>query len=1086
MRNFILILCLLLIIIYSKAATPDPGVTGPMAVSSEEYSLGNLAFNPPSFNFNVEVRGIVHYPTNLSSGPFPVLIFLHGRHSACYNPTFNTTNPNNWPCSNGDLEIPNYKGYNYLAQHFASHGYIVISISANAISVDDNSHGDSGMKARAELIQHHLDLWNTYNTLGGAPFTNPNKFIGKLDLNNVGTMGHSRGGEGVVQHAIYNQQQGSPYGIRAVLAVAPVDFNRPVLHDIPVGVILPYCDGDVGDLQGVHFYDDARYVDPQDITAKHSFLFMGANHNYFNTIWTPGGFPAGTIDDWRTIGSGSPQNESFCGENSGSNQRFSPAKQRAALLAYSSAFFRKYIGGEDQFSPIIETDDITPPASSTLANNDVYVSYHAPGNQRIDINRTDTESSENTNTLGSQVITNSLAAYDICGDDASEEYCLNVGTFQQPHNKSSSNSSKLGLAQLGIRWDNNTDYYENQIPSAFQNLSQYKSLQFRASVNFTNSPNNQALNFSVQLRDKNGATHSEKIQTNSGVLFFPPGSWNNVLPRILHNTIKIPIQNYSTIDLTDVVAIRFLFDASVNGSIFISDLSLSSDSAITLSPLAYFNTDVTTTCDGKITFEDASLFTPSQWFWDFGDGTSSSNQHPIHTYTASGSYTVKLKVSNYLGADSLEKKALINVNRPSAPSTNGDSICDSGVVNLSAIPSNSGNLIWYDDLNSINSINTGNTYSPNINSTTTYYVEEVVGGTTVFGGKVDNTGGGGNYDGARWLFFDVFEKCILKSVKVYAQGTADRIIQLVDNKDNVIASKTINIPNGEQRINLNFNLSSGSDYSLRIIGSANLFRSNNTGINYPYNIGGLLSITKSNVTAPDQLKYYYFFYDWEVQSPDCISKRAAVTGIISSCNDSCPSDPNKTSPGQCGCGTPDIDTDNDGTADCNDACPNDPNKTNPGICGCGVVDIDIDNDGTADCNDACPNDSNKTSPEQCGCGVADIDSDNDGTADCNDACPNDPNTISLPCTTVEVGEIGTSTGVRIYPNPTSDNLTIEFPEQNSKHYTIIIMNVVGEIVKEQKSTSSKIVNMENLNSGLYFLQLIGDDISNAVYKVVKR
>jgi len=112
------------------------------------------------------------------------------------------------------------------------------------------------------------------------------------------------------------------------------------------------------------------------------------------------------------------------------------------------------------------------------------------------------------------------------------------------------------------------------------------------------------------------------------------------------------------------------------------------------------------------------------------------------------------------------------------------------------------------------------------------------------------------------------------------------------------------------------------------------------------------------------------------------------------CNDGCPNDPNKIAPGICGCGVPDTDSDNDGTANCNDGCPNDPNKIAPGQCGCGIPDTDSDNDGTANCNDGCPNDPNKIAPGQCGCGVPDTDSDGDATADCIDGCPNDPNKIA--------------------------------------------------------------------------------------------
>ncbi len=56
------------------------------------------------------------------------------------------------------------------------------------------------------------------------------------------------------------------------------------------------------------------------------------------------------------------------------------------------------------------------------------------------------------------------------------------------------------------------------------------------------------------------------------------------------------------------------------------------------------------------------------------------------------------------------------------------------------------------------------------------------------------------------------------------------------------------------------------------------------------------------------------------------------------CGDGCPSDPNKTAPGFCGCGVPDVDTDRDGTYDCADECPTDVNKIKKGVCGCNVLE----------------------------------------------------------------------------------------------------------------------------------------------------
>jgi hypothetical protein len=125
---------------------------------------------------------------------------------------------------------------------------------------------------------------------------------------------------------------------------------------------------------------------------------------------------------------------------------------------------------------------------------------------------------------------------------------------------------------------------------------------------------------------------------------------------------------------------------------------------------------------------------------------------------------------------------------------------------------------------------------------------------------------------------------------------------------------------------------------------------------------------------------------------ECGEQDSDGDGIPDS-EDGCPFDPNKSEPGQCGCGVADTDSDGDGTADCIDGCPNDPNKIDPGVCGCGVADTDSDGDGVADCIDGCPNDPNKIDPGVCGCGVADTDSDGDGTADCIDGCPNDPNKI---------------------------------------------------------------------------------------------
>ncbi len=117
----------------------------------------------------------------------------------------------------------------------------------------------------------------------------------------------------------------------------------------------------------------------------------------------------------------------------------------------------------------------------------------------------------------------------------------------------------------------------------------------------------------------------------------------------------------------------------------------------------------------------------------------------------------------------------------------------------------------------------------------------------------------------------------------------------------------------------------------------------------------------------------------------------------SGADDGCPSDPNKTNPGLCGCGVPDADSDQDGAVDCDDACPSDPDKVTLGKCGCGMSDDDSDGDGTADCQDNCPDDPLKSSPGVCGCGVAETDEDEDSVPDCADECIGAPLDTSTQC-----------------------------------------------------------------------------------------
>ncbi|MFY9750701.1 MAG: PKD domain-containing protein [Methanoregula sp.] len=65
-----------------------------------------------------------------------------------------------------------------------------------------------------------------------------------------------------------------------------------------------------------------------------------------------------------------------------------------------------------------------------------------------------------------------------------------------------------------------------------------------------------------------------------------------------------------------------------------------------------------------VAFTDLSKNTPADWTWDFGDGTTSSEQNPVHTYTQTGIYDVRLKVSSDFGSDALSRTHYINASLP--------------------------------------------------------------------------------------------------------------------------------------------------------------------------------------------------------------------------------------------------------------------------------------------------------------------------------------------------------------------------------------------------------------------------------------
>jgi PKD repeat protein len=78
----------------------------------------------------------------------------------------------------------------------------------------------------------------------------------------------------------------------------------------------------------------------------------------------------------------------------------------------------------------------------------------------------------------------------------------------------------------------------------------------------------------------------------------------------------------------------------------------------------------------NVQFSDQSTGSPNAWAWIFGDGGTSSQRNPSHTYTTAGSFTVSLTVSNSSGQTMQSRFGYITV----APATAVDYFCQSLVI----------------------------------------------------------------------------------------------------------------------------------------------------------------------------------------------------------------------------------------------------------------------------------------------------------------------------------------------------------------------------------------------------------------------
>ncbi len=492
----------------------------------------------------------ITYPTPLD-GQHPLLLFLHGNHGTCQK----TQNGNvidescdytdQGSCPAGFEVTPNHLGYAYLAEHLASWGFVVVSVNANrGITCADGPDSDFGLiEARGRLVLRHLQKLAAWAKSGGSDQVLSVDLKGKLDLLSVGLMGHSRGGEGVrAGYNLYLDEDSpwpeliaEPIGFRGILEIAPVDHQADRIYDapgVPWSVILPLCDGDVSNLQGIRPLDRMLYSRKgADFEPKSAFTVWGANHNFFNTEWIT--------------------NDSFgCTDHAPIwETEAGPDGQRALALAAVDGFFRSYIPPESK------------PALARVLNPSFALPTAAAAISRVE--RTWVESpTENTS-----LIMEGFDQPDGTNSSGIENDVKNVSVI---HNQNVFEHSSLRRA-AEVQWQKNATPPSLQInwtpPGEGRDVSAFQVLEFDVArfALATGESTTDPTDFTLRLVDSTG-TLSESVKVSKfGAILGPTG--HHIL-----ETVRIPLAAFKGVDTKKIRSLQFRFDVSPRGNVYLSQI----------------------------------------------------------------------------------------------------------------------------------------------------------------------------------------------------------------------------------------------------------------------------------------------------------------------------------------------------------------------------------------------------------------------------------------------------------------------------------------------------------------------------------
>lgn len=581
----------------------DPGVGGALATASYEYDVGPFTIRAPfdglSANYTpTRIRGRVVHPNPVPSNS-PLVVIAHGNH---YSFMFPDPFPNGAP-RQVDTDMTsdeNYRGYGYLQNLLASRGFVTVSIA-----LDDALFAEFAQGSSTGLIGFRgwVILKNIEALLNNPAVAGPT--LGQIDPARISLVGHSRGGEAVLQALkLLNILAARPldgggapeplvgdttWEVESIASISAVSFYNdgpPLGASVypPFLTIFGSADGDVNgfnnSVRPYRHYDRAN-GDKQVITI------FGADHNFFNTSWPCDDATAVNV----FLGPGDPgydpgEPEAPFGNVAcmpipipvGSNLTTGP-QQRAVAQGYIGAFLEAYPHGQAAYRDFFAR----PPSSFRPPSVDPAIQLHnqyrlrtdAGGGIALVLDDYQTQPSKSISSSGQAVVTAnllSLSEADLIGPDPANP-ASPVDRFTQ--------ETKGAV----IAWSAAGAKYEETVALGSRDFTLRKAISFRIAQQAL-QPQTTGLggdmSLTLTLEDESGRTSSIVTSALTSI----PGIYSARIPfssadsstESVFKTLRFEPCLFKTdgrdIDLTKVKLVRFQLTPSPQGRFGFDDLEL--------------------------------------------------------------------------------------------------------------------------------------------------------------------------------------------------------------------------------------------------------------------------------------------------------------------------------------------------------------------------------------------------------------------------------------------------------------------------------------------------------------------------------